>query len=319
MSETLPESAGYPIRVVARRTGLKQDAIRAWERRYKAVVPSRSDGHHRLYSEADIRRLQLLRRATEAGHSIGQIAALPEADLLGLLEADAADREDPTSRPSSDGNPYLSRCLEAVTRLDREALEEEIQRGALEVGRSQLIDQILVPLVAAIGKGYEEGTIRPMHEHLVSSVVAHAAQSFRPAFPPADTAPRLLISTPVHQHHELGAVLAAGAAASEGWQATFLGPNLPAEEIAAAARVQNSTAVALSIVFPPDDPALPVELRRLRKALPDVPILVGGRAAASYSQVLAEIDAVLVEDFKALRSELANLQRRRSSTLRSRA
>ena len=118
MSESTKD-IGYPIRVAARRTGLKQDAIRAWERRYGAVAPSRSEGRHRLYSEEDIRRLQLLRRATEAGHSISRIATLDELALVELLEADTQDREDPAHRPSARGNPYLAACLEALPDLDR--------------------------------------------------------------------------------------------------------------------------------------------------------------------------------------------------------
>ena len=301
---------GYPIRVVARRTGLKPDVIRAWERRYRAVAPGRSKGRHRLYSEEDIRRLQLLRRATEAGHSIGRIADLEEAGLLDLLQADAADR---TSSGPAGENPYVASCLAAIAVLDEAALESELRRATVELGRSRVVDEVLAPLVEAVGRGYEEGSLRPMHEHLASSVVSSVARGFRSAFPVASSAPGLVVATPVHQHHEIGAVLAASVASSEGWRTTYLGGNLPAEEIAAAARATGATAVALSIVYPPDDGSLEEELRALRGALPGTPLLVGGRSAEDYEEVLAEIGAVRIPDFAEFRRALAAVRRARSS------
>ena len=58
-------------------TGLSPHLIRIWEKRYSAVAPERTDTNRRLYSDAEIERLNLLRLATRAGHSIGNIAKLP--------------------------------------------------------------------------------------------------------------------------------------------------------------------------------------------------------------------------------------------------
>ena len=82
---TSPGSAlRHPIGVVSRRTGLKPDLIRAWERRYGAVAPGRSDTRRRFYSDADIARLQLLKRVVDTGRSIGQVANLSNEELESL-------------------------------------------------------------------------------------------------------------------------------------------------------------------------------------------------------------------------------------------
>src|SRR4051812_28560881 len=83
----------HPIAVVAQRTGLSQDVLRVWERRYGAVTPSRSPNGLRLYSDTDIERLLLLRSATRAGRSIGQIASLPMGELEALVTEDEAARD----------------------------------------------------------------------------------------------------------------------------------------------------------------------------------------------------------------------------------
>src|SRR3954471_8837532 len=84
-SSSLPR---HPIGVVARRTGLKPDLIRAWERRYGAVEPGRSETRRRFYSDEDIERLLLLRRVVNTGRGISQVAGLSNAELEALIEAE---------------------------------------------------------------------------------------------------------------------------------------------------------------------------------------------------------------------------------------
>jgi methylmalonyl-CoA mutase cobalamin-binding subunit len=90
---------------------------------------------------------------------------------------------------------------------------------------------------------------------------------------------------------------------------TYLGPELPPEEIAAAALQKGARAVALSLTYPPDDPMLTDDLRRLRRLLGNHTILlVGGRAAPSYAGVLSEIGALRVESLADLRQHLQSLR-----------
>jgi methylmalonyl-CoA mutase cobalamin-binding subunit len=156
-----------------------------------------------------------------------------------------------------------------------------------------------------IGDLWQKGEIRPIHEHMASAVVRSFLGNMRGAYHLAATAPHLIVTTPARQLHELGALIVAATAASEGWQATYLGPDLPPEEIAAAVVQKNARAVAISIVYPPDDPLLMDDLKRLRRLLPPVTeLLVGGRASAAYAGVIEEIGAIHVESLAALRTEL---------------
>jgi methylmalonyl-CoA mutase cobalamin-binding subunit len=160
-----------------------------------------------------------------------------------------------------------------------------------------------------IGELWQHGELRPVHEHMASSVVRSFVGSLRAAYHSTSTAPHLLVTTPAGQLHELGALIAAASAASDGWQVTYLGADLPAEEIAAAAVQKGAKAVALGIVYPPDDALLPEEIRRLRRLLPrTTELIVGGRAAASYSAVLEETDARRVESLREMREELELLR-----------
>jgi methanogenic corrinoid protein MtbC1 len=117
------------------------------------------------------------------------------------------------------------------------------------------------------------------------------------------------VTTPSGQLHEIGALLAAATAASEGWRATYLGPSLPADEIAAAVRQNGARAVALSIVYPTDDPHVRTELQRLGQLVGrDAVILVGGRGASSYRSALEAAGARYLPDYHKLREALESIR-----------
>ena len=69
------EEHRYGIGAVAKLTGLTDHTIRVWERRYGAVVAQRAPNGRRVYGAADVEKLGILKRLTDQGLSIGQIAA----------------------------------------------------------------------------------------------------------------------------------------------------------------------------------------------------------------------------------------------------
>ena len=95
-----------------------------------------------------------------------------------------------------------------------------------------------------------------------------------------------------------------------GWHVTYLGASLPAAEIAGAARQNRARAVALSLVYPEDDPRLEGELTLLRELLPpEVALLTGGRAMPAYLDAIEKIGAVQMKDLSNLSSTLDDLRK----------
>ncbi len=171
------------------------------------------------------------------------------------------------------------------------------------------MERIIVPLMETIGEQWRQGELRPAHEHLASGVVRQLLANIGGAYAVHETAPLVVVTTPVGQLHEIGAMLVAATAAAEGWRVTYLGPSLPAEEIAAAAQQSNARAVALSIVYPLDDPRVSEELRRLAAHLHHaIPLLVGGRAACGYRAALDETGAIAVSSLTDLRRQLETIR-----------
>jgi DNA-binding transcriptional MerR regulator/methylmalonyl-CoA mutase cobalamin-binding subunit len=311
-----PGTPRHPIGVVARRTGLKPDLIRAWERRYGAVEPGRTETRRRFYSDEDIERLLLLRRVVNTGRGISQVANLSNPELSALIDAEPVPAAYAPAGPPPAGEDldevaeaFLTRCLAAAQRLDVREMELELDRASVLFSRTHLLERVLVPLMRRIGDLWHQGMLRPIHEHMASAVVRSFLGGMHGAYHPEISAPHLVVTTPARQRHELGALLAAATAVGEGWQVTYLGPDLPPEEIAAAALQKGARAVALSITYPPDDPVLVDDLRRLRRLLGARTLLIaGGRACPAYGAILQEIAAVHVEDLAGLRRELHALR-----------
>jgi len=311
MTVTKPsETRCHPIKVVVRRTGLSADVLRAWERRYAAVAPGRSATGRRFYSDADIERLALLKRVTESGRSIGQVAGMTTGELTRMLEDEDAARPDRSSRPSidpgSDGD-RVARCLRLVETFDAAGLRAALQSAALTMPLALVLDSLLVPLLAAIGDRWRDGTLGISQEHLATATVESFLSEVLRAGG-STGASRIIVTTPSGQRHAIGALLAAAAAVTAGWNAVFLGADLPADDIADAVEHTGAEAVALSIVSTTPDRSLPAELTRLRKRLPEgMPLFVGGAGSGAYRDVLSDVGAQIPPNLTAFRSRLGAL------------
>lgn len=286
----------HSIEAVVRRTGLSAHVIRIWEKRYRAVEPARTATNRRQYSDDEIERLILLRDLTRAGQSIGYVAKLPTEQLRLLAAApkpagnDAAAME--RTAPAASGPGFVDECLGAIKSLDSRALESALKHAEVALGTQGMLQRVIAPLAQTIGTLWRDGSITAAHEHFASAMLrTYLAQSAR-GFARGPNEPVLVVATPAGQLHELGALLAAALAANLGWHVIYLGASLPAPEIAGAANQNGARAVALSLVYPDDDPQLEGELLRLRELLPPgIGLIAGGRALPAYRPVLERIGA----------------------------
>jgi MerR family transcriptional regulator, light-induced transcriptional regulator len=316
----MDNSAQYLISTVSKRSGVKSDLVRAWERRYQAVTPTRTDGGHRVYTDLDIARLKLLNQATNNGHSISQIAQLSLDELQTLLKKEADSQVKPLVKPETFGNnrhhiaeDYVQKCYSAVLAFDAHTLESHFENAIVELGTEMFIEKLLNPLLTLIGERWRTGELRPVHEHMASAIVRSLTYILRNNNPCSPNAPKMIVSTPLNQLHELGALLAGIIAELKGWKVTYLGANLPAEEIAAAVRFTNASAVTISISFKNDDLLITKELRRLRKLIGnDVALIVGGREAGYYEAVLDQIGVLKIKNydhFKEILEKLSSIKK----------
>jgi DNA-binding transcriptional MerR regulator/methylmalonyl-CoA mutase cobalamin-binding subunit len=292
-----PTVPRHPISVVAQRTGLTPDVLRVWERRYGVVAPGRGGGGQRVYSDADIARLRLLRDATLAGRSIGQIAPLSTAELARMVEEDLAARA--VQRPDLDRREFRE-LVEAMVvlagELDGARLDATLRRAAARLGLPQFLTGVAVPTLRRIGEEWHAGRLSPAHEHLASSIFHDIVADALRLAAPDPAGPGIVVATPAGERHVNGALAIAALAAVSGWNVTYLGADLPADAIAEAATAAGAAVVALSLTHADDRRRVAGEVRSVRDALaPAVAVWVGGNGAAAMGRELVPAGVEVVD------------------------
>jgi DNA-binding transcriptional MerR regulator/methylmalonyl-CoA mutase cobalamin-binding subunit len=309
VSKTRETSARYPIRAVARLTGLGIDTLRAWERRHQAVTPVRDD-RGRMYTDADIARLRLLRGAVEHGHSIGRLVGLTDVELRHV----AAPGEDATARSAVASARRTSIDTAALTAAlqtyDAAAIDQQISRLASVLPPLELLRDVLMPVLAQVGDEWRRGSVRIAHEHLMSSTMRNVLGSLVRLYARPEMSTRLLFATPAGERHEIGTLGAAMLAASCGLGVAYLGPDLPAREIVDSVGPARAQVLVLGLTATSASKARERELRTVVRDLPkEVELWAGGRGAARHAALISPRGLVL-RDYNAYQQELARIGRR---------
>lgn len=307
----------HPIQIVTRRTGVSADVLRVWEKRYGVVTPVRSASGRRLYSDADIERLRLLVQATRAGRPIGQVAALPTAALLALLEEQAPAPRPPRRHEPTDAAPavrstadeVLDDCIRAIDDFDAVALDLRLRRAIVALSADDFLDAVVVPLVDDLRVRMLDGSLRRSHGHLAHAVLRRVLDHLLAAAT-APLASRDLVVAPLGTHsHELDALIVAAAAAADGWRVTYVGAGVPADDVAETLQHVGAQVLALSVAAASGDRVIPRELRRLRALLPArVEFLVVATTAGVQRAALHETGATPIVGLRMLRTRLRALR-----------
>ncbi len=294
----------YPIRAVSRLTGIPVDTLRAWERRHRAVEPGR-DERGRLYGEAEVRKLTLLRRLVERGHAIGRIAGLGNAELERLLEAGL----EPAQRTSRLDVIDVADILACIDAYDLPAMERRIGRLAAVLSSRELVHQVVLPVLRQVGDGWLHGRFRTSQEHLASAAMRNLLGAILRVQSPRDAAGALVLATPEGERHEFGILAAAMVAASAGVGTVYLGPDLPAEDVAEAALRTGARAVAVGLTRTEGEPSPVAGALALAERVPrGVIVLAGGAAAMASEAELRRGGVAVIPDLDALEVTLRGMR-----------
>jgi methanogenic corrinoid protein MtbC1 len=245
------------MRVVARRTGLSADLIRAWEKRYQAISPHRTDGNARRYSQLEIQRLELLRDVVAQGHSIGDVARLPNDALTRLLESQ------PNGPQPSAVDETLTAYVAAIEAWDlREAQAILLRAAALRPPDALALD-VLSPILSAIGDKWQRGKLSVSQEHAASAQVRGLLATLLQTIAVDRGAPKLLVAAPEGHEHELGGLIAAVLGAQAGLAPIYLGANVPLDELESTLARTDAGVVLLAVSRSVDR----AELARIRDVI----------------------------------------------------
>lgn len=131
LSETL-----LPIGELARRTGVNPVTLRAWERRYGLLKPTRTAKGHRLYSQAQLERVEAVLAWLARGASVGQVRELLDRPVEEAALGDWGVRQ--------------QHLIEAIANLSQRALDQQFNQMTALYPAITLCEQLLLPLQQAL-------------------------------------------------------------------------------------------------------------------------------------------------------------------------
>ena len=242
----------FNIQLASQLSGVASATIRAWEKRYNAVVPGRGDNKHRLYSETDIEKLALLYKLTELGQTIGKIAPLELSELKEIYTRlmNRPYEEKLITSPSLeniDTEKMLSGFFLALSAYKLDIISHELEKACTLLSPRDLCLKILIPLFREIGNKIMRNELNIAQEHTLSALVKfYVGQMIGSNYQKPHLKNELvLITTPEGELHEVGILAGSLLCVHYGIRFIFLGANLPAQSLAEAANALNPKAILL--------------------------------------------------------------------------
>jgi MerR family transcriptional regulator, light-induced transcriptional regulator len=292
MSEAFMVERLYQIHSVAISTGLSENLIRAWERRYGVPKPARSDSGYRVYTEEDIALLKKLKQLTEENVSISHAVKLV-----------VPDREDkaPKSRRRRAGTvadlervrAWVSAVLHATEAFDQLKIDSVLETALGSVSAQVFFESLAVPVLREVGKRWRLGQFSTAQDHLVTQVVRQKISSLLQRGQ-KNSKWHVVCACPPNETHELGLLGAALRYQELGWRVTYLGANTPVDELVEVVERTNPQHVAISMVRPDGGAAY---LKSLSSRLsPETQITLAGQGAVKHRKLAVELGILVHED-----------------------
>ena len=227
------DSPKYTIKKVSAQTGIRPVTLRAWERRYEVLSPTRSDNRYRLYSDRDIAILRWLKSRIHSGISIGAaVAELNQAIAQGKMpEVLPAG---PMLQPALAGKSpdrYAKELFRALLRHDEADASDILGEAQAVFDLGTFLSNVLTPCLVEIGAAWSRGEIRITTEHFASSLIQGKLQSLLQSYPLNRNARYVIIGCAPTETHELGALMMAVLIRSEGFKVEFLGPDVAVDDL----------------------------------------------------------------------------------------
>ena len=227
---------------VSRRTGVAVPTLRAWERRYGLLAPARTEGGHRLYSEADIERVHSMQRLLDEGWSAAAAAreVLREPSPVRHLTS-----IDGGNSPSTD---LVDRLERAIDSFDAAAADGVLDDALARFEVPRALDEVILPLLRRVGEGWQDDPRVIAREHFASNTLRPRLQRLlrTTSRPGART---LVAAAPEGEEHDLGLLCSAVVAADAGWRVHYLGARMPTAAIERAVDELAPQVVLIGAVF----------------------------------------------------------------------
>jgi DNA-binding transcriptional MerR regulator len=251
----MSEQGVLRIGELSRRVGVSPELLRAWERRYGLLRPTRSQGGFRLYSTTDEQRVRRMLALQQQGLSPA-VAARTVAD-----EADTADAADDASA-AVPAEALRQALAEALDRFDEAAANRAFDRALGTLSLDTLLREIVLDYLTDLGERWSAGQATVAQEHFATNVLRGRLLGLARDWGQGG-GPLTVLACPPGELHDLGLICFGLALRARGWRIAFLGTDTPIDTLTQTADNLHPELVVLTTTTPQRLSRVRSELRRL--------------------------------------------------------
>jgi methanogenic corrinoid protein MtbC1 len=230
----------YNIKAAAEATGLPPATLRAWERRYGALSPSRTEGGYRLYSERDIAHLRWLKERIDEGMTISQ------AMVLWRYREIEPRMPGPVTESSIDLSSLRQSLVAALTDYDESEADRILAEAFAVFGVETVSEGMIVPAMVEIGERWHNGRASTASEHFASNYLRRKIESLISAGLHRAGGPLIVLGCAPDDWHELGLLLIYLFLQRRGYDVLYLGQNVGVDQFAEEMRRLSPALVVIS-------------------------------------------------------------------------
>jgi DNA-binding transcriptional MerR regulator len=279
---------------LARRLGVSQDVLRAWERRYGLLEPVRSSGGFRLYTAADEQRVRRMQSHLARGLAAAEAAraALAEDDPTVAAPAEPVPAErpgetasDPAQAPVPPTDRGLARLAadlrRALDAFDEPAAEAVLDRLFAEFSVETALRELLLPYLHELGARWAMNEIGVATEHFASNVLRARLTGLARGWGQG-RGPCAVLACPPGEQHDLPLIAFGIVLHRNGWRIVYLGADTPLADLGRTVEEQRPEIVILAAV----------DVDRFQHSIPDLAALTRhaslGLAGAGATAAVAD-------------------------------
>ncbi len=272
----------YPIRAISELTGVATTTLRAWERRYGLLKPSRTAKGHRLYSGEDIDLVKEIVKLLKSNHTISEAIRIiknPELNVVANAEV------------QGHWAVYQQRMLKSIENFNEQNLDTTYNEALSIYPIDMVTEQVIIPVLTVLGERWQDREAGIAEEHFFSAFLRNKLGARLHHESNRSRGNKILVACLPGEYHELGILLFCIAAISHGYKILYLGTNMPAAQLS---KVVDRTDVAAVLLSGTSSDlwqkALAQELKKNIQSM-HIPFMFGGELSQAHKEQLESLGA----------------------------
>jgi DNA-binding transcriptional MerR regulator len=271
LKQDLKQEELFPIREVSRMTGINPVTLRAWERRYGLIQPTRTESGHRLYSQADIDEVRSILGWIERGVAVSKVSKILAKTQAARIQTGAPDSD----LVLGEWGEWQEQIRHAASSFDERRLEQLYGQVFSSYPLTVVFQDILMPVWRELL--LHQDRFGQMSEWLFLDSFLRARTLQRQQLSRIATEKKVLLAGVPGQCRELELWIAGLMLGGPDLDIQVLALGQPMEELSLVCGKVRPVALVLFTNHPPV-PDLPRRLKRLVLAL-DCPLVLAGEGA----------------------------------------